>query len=828
MKRALSLVLAGTALAGAGPVLAEDLEPKAFATAFPSTTPKGFENLEEPMPVVVDIYFGGVLIGSTSGVQEPGYFTFDAPENVVALMRGVENPGSIIAALTGRLTSNAAFVCAPSTNEGCGSLTPQVAGIIHDPASFRVEIFVAQDLMTVVSLQDSGYLSVPNAGLSLISNITGSFAGVQGRTNYALQNRSIVSYRNARLQSELNQSEQFGFQTQILAGEVDAGRLRYRGGLMFSDPLAFTGQARIYGASVGSQFDTQADGDSVFSLPLVIFLSRRAQVNTYRDGRLLGSALYDAGNQTIDTSGFPAGAYNVTLEIVDDNGATRTEIRFFTKDRNLPPVGKGAFSLTAGALTLDRRDMLPEFGDDLFLQGTFGYRLGDRFAVEGGGLLVGSDFVLEGGASYLADGFTSRLVGLAGNQGNYGLIANFSWFDLRDVSVNGFLRRTWGPGFGELSTRNRLGLTPINDINLLVGESTQAGGNIGLRIGNANIRFDGLYFKSPNSDAFYSFGPSFDYTWRPVRNAKFLLFADSRRSNDRWDSRVGIRIDFLRNNLAVFSETAGAYRKRNGLGESGAIGNVLATYSNPSVLRGDLSLAAGYARDLDNDRVRAEANFGSQYGRFAGQAEHVFDTLNGSGTRYSANFATSLVAAGGDTTVGGSDVGDSGIVATLAGGAGDLVVDVLIDNTPRARLVSGQSLPIFLAPYRSYSVRIVPVSGQTARFDTRTREVSLYRGNMELLKWEVVLTRAVFGRLVDPAGKPVSNSVITGDFDFMQTDANGYFQGEIATGDRFVVRQQGRKICALRLVLPTKDVPLKRLGDVLCDITLPPNSERNQ
>jgi hypothetical protein len=307
-----------------------------------------------------------------------------------------------------------------------------------------------------------------------------------------------------------------------------------------------------------------------------------------------------------------------------------------------------------------------------------------------------------------------------------------------------------------------------------------------------------------------------------------LLFADSRRSNDRWDSRVGIRIDFLRNNLAVFSETAGAYRKRNGLGESGAIGNVLATYSNPSVLRGDLSLAAGYARDLDNDRVRAEANFGSQYGRFAGQAEHVFDTLNGSGTRYSANFATSLVAAGGDTTVGGSDVGDSGIVATLAGGAGDLVVDVLIDNTPRARLVSGQSLPIFLAPYRSYSVRIVPVSGQTARFDTRTREVSLYRGNMELLKWEVVLTRAVFGRLVDPAGKPVSNSVITGDFDFMQTDANGYFQGEIATGDRFVVRQQGRKICALRLVLPTKDVPLKRLGDVLCDITLPPNSERNQ
>ena len=787
------------------------------AAAFTISTRPGFEDLVDPAPVVVDIYFGGKLIGTTSGVQQPGYFTFDEPDQVVALIAGVTDPETVAAALTGKLASNAGLACGGDPRPGCGVLSPPVAGIIHDPGSFRLEIFIAPAFLAAVEERTREYLPIPDAGLSLISTFAGSVSGVEGRAaNYALQNRSILAWRNARLVADVSQSDNFGFQSQILSAELDTGALRYRGGLMFSEPLVFTGQARIYGASVGTQYDTRADAEGTFTQPVALFLPRRSQINTYRDGQLLASMQLDAGNQLVDTSVFPAGAYNITLEIIDDTGATRTETRFFTKDRSLPPVGRTAFSATVGTLAMDMGSGLPEFGDDLFLQGTIGHRLSPNVSIEGGGLLVGPDFVAEAGASYLADGFTGRLVGLAGNKGNYGVIANVSWFDLANVSANAFFRRTWGPGFGSLANRDRFGLTPVNDINLLVGDSTQAGGNIGMRLGRANLRFDGLYFKSPGSEAFYAFGPSFDYATRPTRNLQLTLFGDGRRSSDGWDVRVGIRINFLRNNFVVLGESASAWRRRGGVEDSGPIGNLLATYSSPGVLRGDLSLAAGYARDLDSDRVRAEANLDSQYGRFLGQVEHVFDTPDGGGTRYAANAITSLAIGGRDATLGGRDIGESGIVVSLKGGGADVEMDVLVDDVPRARIRPGQSIPVFLPPYRAYAVRLAPVNGRGGRFDANAREVSLFRGNMQYLEWEMYQVQAVFGRVVDVAGKPLTSAALFGERDFMQTDASGYFQGEVAGEEIYVMRKGGVEMCSITLAPSVSDRPLHDLGDVLC------------
>ena len=70
----------------------------------------------------------------------------------------------------------------------------------------------------------------------------------------------------------------------------------------------FTGQSRMYGFGVGSQLDSRADGDQIAGAPLVVFLAHRSQVDILRDGRLLSSRFYDAGNQTLDTAYLPQGA----------------------------------------------------------------------------------------------------------------------------------------------------------------------------------------------------------------------------------------------------------------------------------------------------------------------------------------------------------------------------------------------------------------------------------------------------------------------------------------------------------------------------------------
>lgn len=796
------------AVADAGPMLPTSI----MATSAPA----GFEDLLEPMSVVVDVYYGGMMIATTSGVQEPGRFTFDDPASVLELIPSIMDRALVVEALSGRLNAHAELVCGSAPRPGCGELMPPVAGVIHDGMRFRVDIFISSELLEVRQVVDDPWLSLPDADFSLISNFAGSVRGVEGRdTNYAIQNRSILAWRNARLAAEVAQSSYYGFETQLLAAELDAGGLRYTGGLFWSSPLSFTGQTRVYGASISSQFDTMAGGEAAYTQPLVVFLMRRAQVNAYRDGRLVGSGLYDPGNQTLDTSQFPAGAYNVTLEIIEDNGARREEVHFFTKDRSLPPPGRTGFSLTAGVLARDVRSALPEMSDMAFIQGTVSHRLTPNIAVDGGALLLGSDFVGEAGTTYLGDGHRARIAGLIGTDGNYGLIAEFSWFDLKTFSANAYVRRTWGPGLGGYGVQDRFGITPVNSVNFLVGDSRQVGGNIGLRLGDVNLRLNGFYNQLARQQSYYAYGPSLDYSWREGRSTQLTLFADGRKSSEGWDTRIGIRVNFNQPDFAVFGELGGAYRKIGNVEQSDVVGSVLATYSNAGIMESDLSVAAGYSHDLDRERVRGEVTLDGQYGRIAGQVQHGFGARDG-GTRYSANFATSLALGGGAVTLGGREIGESGIMVSLEGGNPDLQVDVVVDDAPRARIRPGQSVPIFLPSYRTYAVRLAPVSGASGRFDTSVREVTLYAGNMAALEWQADFVQAVFGRLVDASGTPIANALLSGGRDFMQSDAHGYFQGEIALGDEFVVRAAGQEICRVEFPASTDGSALHRLGDVQC------------
>ena len=97
---------------------------------------------------------------------------------------------------------------------------------------------------------------------------------------------------------------------------------------------------------------------------------------------------------------------------------------------------------------------------------------------------------------------------------------------------------------------------------------------------------------------------------------------------------------------------------------------------------------------------------------------------------------------------------------------------------------------------------------------------------MEFLQWEALTTIAVFGRLVDSSGTPIGGAILTGELDFMQTDTDGYFQGEIATGDVYTVRKRGEDICTLSLSPVSESTQLSRLGDVICDPTPRQQSER--
>lgn len=793
-----------------GPIIRESL---ALVQTAP---PSGFENLLEPQRSVIDIYVDDALVGTAGATFAPGWIAFDDPQALAAMLPRLTEPGAVAAALTGRLDPHVGLIC-PANGGACPVLAPQIAGVVFDRSNFRAQIIIAPAFRMSRDPAASAYLPAPQTGLSLISTIAGSVSGdTRTRAAYNVQNRTIIGYDDMRAVGEFLYSDYRGFEVQTLSGARDQGGLRYQAGLFWSPPSIFVGQTRLYGASVGTQYDTRSSATDAYSDPIMLSLARRAQVEIYRDGRLIGTGLYDPGIQMIDTSNLPSGAYNVTLRIRENGSGPREEVRFFTKDRTMPPAEGTAFTLTGGTLAQERRRALPDMDDDLFLQATAGRRLSSRFAAEASAMLIDNAPLAEAGLLFLGRGYRLRAAALVAGRGNYGAIGEANWQATRSLSANAYVRKTWGLGLGAVRDAETLPtISPVDQVNLLVGNSIQAGGNVSWRLGAASLRFSGFYYDSEKARGFYSIGPSMD--WQVARRGRAYLsfFGDARAFTGGGQAILGLRLRVNGPNHAISIDAGAAYDDQDGRSRVvKPVGGVLASYSIRDFRPGEVTASAGYRKDIDRETVRGETTLSTQYGRLIAQAEHQM--LDGAdATRYSVNFASSLVVNAGGIAVGGQQVSTSGVLVSLQGTATDAAADILVDNTLRGRITPGQSLPIFLRPYRTYSVRLVPHGGAALRFDTAARNVTLYSGNMADLAWRADALVAIFGRLVDEQGRPMANMILTGGGDLVQTDGAGYFQAELTAAEKLTIA--GTAGCAVQLPpLRPGSQGFQRMGDVRC------------
>ena len=71
----------------------------------------------------------------------------------------------------------------------------------------------------------------------------------------------------------------------------------------------------ILGIYYGTTLDTLADKNQAYGNQLSVFLTSQSQVGIFRDGRLLATKVYPAGYQVLDTSSLPTGAYEVSIQI---------------------------------------------------------------------------------------------------------------------------------------------------------------------------------------------------------------------------------------------------------------------------------------------------------------------------------------------------------------------------------------------------------------------------------------------------------------------------------------------------------------------------------
>ena len=798
------------------------------APAIRAAAPAGFDHLLAPQRAVVDVWFGGRRIGQVEAVFAPGAFRFVDAAALTALLPDVTDRSRVAAVLAQPLDPHAARACTAGEVPECGRLDPEVAGVIFDAARFRVDVFVNPTLRTVQSVGAARYLPRPAAGLSLIDAVGATVAGTTGSTpTYNIANSAILGDGEARLRSDLSWTSGYGIRSDVLAAELDKHDIRYVAGSFWAPGVELTGRRKMLGVAIETQLDTRLDRDLIQGTPLIIFLQQRAQVDILRDGRLLVSHIYDAGNQSLDTSALPDGAYDVVLRIQEADGTRREERRFYSKMRRIAPLGRSLIGIYAGVLTSDQTGGIIGTTGAPFLEASYAHRLRPSLALDATLLATDNRALLQIGTDILTRPATLRLSALAGSTGDVGLLAQLSSTGHGPLGVNFDVRaissRNGGPLLPD-GASNLIALDPnatesaIADLS--TGSYVQFTGSMSYRLGNAQFGLLAVYHRSSGQAAFYSVGPSVRWPFLRRGGVELSFSGDFAISETSRTGFAGLSIRRLSGRSSV-GASAGA-RASSGAADlhSGAVGAGEATWQRGDVLGGELDAGAGVAYDPDGTTATGSAALRTPRGtasvdlaqRFAGPAS----------TQYGVALRTGFATGGGNVVLQGGGSETSTVVVKLDDAPDDAHFDVQVDNSPRATITGTGTAAIALPAYRQYDIRIRASDGGMLQYDGTQRVVSLYPGNVATLDWSAARVAAMFGRALWPDGTPVADADITAPGSIARSDSQGYFLITAAPAGTLAVTAPDGRRCQLRLGGITPKDGYAAIGDQTCRPTANP------
>lgn len=802
-------------------VPAEALAASSAASLQVSGPPPGFENLEAPREVLVDLYFGGRKIGDAFATARAGTLRFRDAQAVAAKIPNLKSGPEVLTALTGDLPTHSDLVCSKTNAGHCGSMSPAAASIIYDEDQFRAEIFVNPRYLETIA-QSPEYLPLPPRIVSLTSAFGLSLSGSTATAPvYNVQNRTIVGLGNARLRMTSSVASRLGWMADDLVAEIDRRDMRYSAGMFWAPGLDFTGQRRMIGLGFGTQFDTVADRDNLRATPLVLFLAQPARVEILIDGRLVTSAAYQAGNNELDTSALPDGAYALLLRIHGSNGTVREERRFFVKNSQVAPVGRPIYFGYAGVLANTRRHSLVSASRTPFYQLGAAWRLTHAFAVDVDAVGSGSKTLFEAGGWIITPKLRIRAAALASTAGDKGLLVQLGSGGRGPLSFTFDLRRIW--------THHGEELFPLPSYvisfdagapraqQLGNGSYTQATGSIGYRLGPANLSVVGSYRDDRGAPADYSIGPSIDWPLLNRGGLQVLFNANAQRTSNATAAFAGIQLLATRGHFSMSASAGAASLDDGGDGASSsrrAVGSIGAQYSVGSAPGTQLSIEAGADRNIDSSTAHASARLDSRIADGRVDVLHAFEGAGG--TQYGITIQSAAAASPHGLALGANELQQSAVILSVGGDARDVPLEVLVDDTPRGRIKVGQRLSLFLPAYRSYSIRLIPSQSDPVMFDASARAVTLYPGNVETLRWTVDSYLTLFGQALDSHRTPIANALVRSGRSVSETDANGYFQIDVTRGQPIRVGAGAGATCNVAFATLKTQNDYASIGKVVC------------
>jgi len=757
----------------------------ATTAAITALAPEGFEDLMEQAsePQYFDIWYARSRIGSSFvSFEGGGQLLIDQPEVIVEwLLQNDLNEqyreqaqAFLFAPITYIAGCSSSFLSTPRCRRDFSSL-PQPIYVTIDEASLRLDIHIGPGWRNQSLAGIQKYIGDSSAGFSSLNQFNGVVSGSSSSSdNYQFLWNSYISKGNSRFAAQLATGSDGGTSVGNAYWQRDKKGRALRAGYVHSGLRSnFFSDMPMILVDYSTEFQTRSGYSDSRSNPIFVFLAERATIEVYRDGKLIDVANYEAGNQQLNTERLPQGTYDIELAI-NEGGAIRTETHRLVKDSRLPDSDEAFIQYTVGEIVDNRAGEFDTTGQ-VVARAMVRKRLASSIAAGVGALYDGENAYLETTSNWIGRYHQLGFGGFAGEHRSGGFfngelrLGSFSIFgDYRELSGDedpNLYLSLLGPSriSQNISAQLRLfgGSLIYRDIkNSIDGQLTERSKGLTYRrslySGNGHhLFFNGEYTQRESGDHTVV---GLSYQWRPNSTS----FYSARSEYDRRDTTSRYR-----NNIQ-----ASWYSLNNSFGD--VRNSFRATETD-----GDGKY--GFAGDIKSHWGNAYYNIDQSFG-------------STDDTSYSARLNWSTVITPDGVEVGGKDVQRSSIVVQIEGGRDDLF-DLKVNGRVIDRVRGSSARILNLIPYRDYQVSVTPVES-VYTLSRRDQYVTLYPGNVQVLKWQATKIVSLIGQLY-MGDSPLANARIVSKGVYGQTDADGWFQFDLSDELRELEFSAGDTRCSV-------------------------------
>ncbi|TQO88856.1 TcfC E-set like domain-containing protein [Vibrio cholerae] len=488
-----------------------------------------------------------------------------------------------------------------------------------------------------------------------------------------------------------------------------------------------------YGTSNATKLRTSRQSD----IDVVLLVPSDGRVESYRDGRLINTQFLAQGVQTLDTTAFPDGVYEVELKIFQDQQLFSTQKSYIYKsavlnDRQYKVWAGTAFDknqLTGdwlvGASLADK--ITPQ--TDYNLKGTL---TENQLATEASLTRDVGLGALRSGVALDTDGNKAANLSLGMRLGDVSTNHRISWSDRQSENVSTSHSAFWR-------------VTPTTDLNANLTQRWQNQGNDMMASLGVNQRLDKGWLKDWYISADYTYTEKEDM-WGVNLQIPLTTNVRSYVKQNRHNTSAGLNYNYADNQSMVRHASLSADKSFGDNEEAGARGYLS--------FEGDyLSGSAGASWSQNHASAYSTSN-SSQFANLSGSVY-----LPGGLTSQQQNSAILI-------NVDPQDVGK--LKALTPSG------DIMLNKTKNLVPVSAYST-------NRITVDVAEESGQLYQVENASHSITTYPGNIKQVQVKANPIFTVTGRLVDKQGHPLAYQNVLNHLGASFTSDDGVFTLEVSS-----------------------------------------------